>query len=386
MLPRLSLLLLLLLVAACDRAPNPPPAKPVAAACVSRPEGSRWAGDYRETARFGDTDDEALGGMDLASITVGDGIVYVLEASNVGLWLLRPDLTVIRKVGREGDGPGEWRGLLHGWQGGSSRWVSASSDRVRLFDGKRFQELTPGGRFRRVLELGSDEMPLFLQSRLIFAGDTLFYSAGGYDPFSSASTGEPRDGRLGREVAADGYSPWTVRMRLDGENRELLRLGLVPVHGKWGVGPAHAIPLWDTNGGCVVASDGHEPVLVYATVGGRQDTLPVPVPNHVERIADYAEALGGLLPGEAKRREPATPKRIRDLVIDPDGWVWLWTVRKRGSTPGEVQVLRVPLGGGRAVLDTVPAFPRAFGPPGVYYAQTYGPDDELLVARYDLRK
>jgi hypothetical protein len=370
----------LLLTVACDRAPAPP-AKPVAAACESRAEGSRWAGDYRETARFGDTEDQALTGFHLGGIAVADSVVYVLDGQTAGLWLLRPDLSPIRRIGREGDGPGEWRTSSPGWLGGTPRWVSASGDRVRVFDPKRIQEFDARGRFRRVVVNNTDEQGLsFAQSRFVHVGDTLFYSSDGYDVMRALIRQKGKG--LPRREVVDGRHPFRVRMRVDGRDSVLLQIGLAPVSARWGVGPAHPRPLWDTNGACVVASDGAEPMLVYAAVGRRQDTLPVPVPDRAERAADYAGMMGGLGVPEGRLEEPKSPTRIRDLVLDPDGWVWLQTVRPRGIRG--VEVLRVPLGGGEAVLDTVPAFPRAFGGPGEYYAEINGPDNENIVVRYDL--
>lgn len=72
-----------------------------------------------------------------------------------------------------------------------------------------------------------------------------------------------------------------------------------------------------------------------------------------------------------------------DLILDPDGFVWLLPVQPDQPVPGGVEVLRVPLGGGSVVTDTVPAFPRAFGPPGVYFGGIRGPNDEILVKRYE---
>jgi hypothetical protein len=317
---------------------------------------------------------------------VADSAVYVLDGQSVGLWLLRPDLSAIRRVGRDGDGPGEWRTSSPGWLGGSPRWVSASGDRVRVFDPKRIQEFDAKGRFRRVVVNNTDEQGLsFMQSRYVHVGDTLFYSSDGYDILPALiRAGGIKGNTLPPREVVDGRNPFRVRMRVDGRDTVLLQIGLVPVSGKWGVGPAHARPLWDTDGACVVASDGAEPMLAYAAVGGQQDTLSVPVPDRVERAADYAGMMGGLGLPAGRLEEPRSPTRIRDLVMDPDGWVWLQTVPPRQGRPRGVEVLRVPLGGGEAVLDTVPAFPRAFGGPGVYYAEVNGPDDENLVVRYDL--
>jgi hypothetical protein len=371
----------LLLAAACDRNPDPPAggADRVAAACVSRPQGSRWVGEYRATSMFGDVEEEALGGMTLAGIAATDSIVYVMETQRAALWLLRPDLSVIRRIGREGDGPGEWRPAGAPPLGGSMRWVHASEAGVRLFDGQRIQELTRDGRFRRVLLNGAMEAGISLmQSRQAFVGDTLLYSAGGYDVMASIASGGPvRHGDL-----VDGRQPWWVRMRVGDEERNVLELGLTPLR-KVTVGPAQARPLWDTNGACIAASDGAGPLLVHAPIGGRQDTTSVPLPDRADRSEDYADKMGGLLPPGTRLEEPSAPTRVRDLAIDPDGFVWLLPVQPADGIPGGVEVIRVPLGGGSAVTDTVPAFPRAFGGPGVYFAETRGPDGEILVVRYE---
>lgn len=350
---------------------------------MSRLEGTRWAGDYHSTAVFGDMDEEAMSGWMLGGIAVADSVVYVLEADRSVLWMLQPDLSVIRRVGREGDGPGEWRMVGVSSYGGSMRRVSASAEGVRLFDGQRVQQFGPRGRFQRILVNGNSEASLSsMQSRLVYVGDTLFYSAGGHDALSSASTGKALAIGAAPATAVDGRRLWTVRMRANGDDRAVLQLGLVPVRGRTGVGPAQARPMWDSNGRCVVASDGAGPLLVYAPISGEQDTLRVPLSERVDRNENYAQQLGGVVPSGFRLDEPSAPARIKDLILDPDGFVWLLPVQPDEPVSGGVEVIRVPLGGGAAITDTVPAFPRAFGPPGVYYARTEGPDDEMLVSRY----
>lgn len=370
-----------LLAVACDRNPDPATggADRVAAACASRPGGSRWAGEYRATGVFGDAEEEALGGIMLAGIAATDSNVYVMETGRAALWLLRPDLSMVRRIGREGEGPGEWRAAGAVSHGGSMRWVHASETGVRLFEGRRIQEFTRDGRFRRVLLNGAMEAGISpMQSRQAFVGDTLLYTAGGYDVMGSiASGGPPRHGDL-----VDGRQPWWVRMRVGDEERNVLELGLTPLR-KVTVGPAQARPLWDTNGACVAASDGAEPLLVHAPMGGRQDTIRVPLPDRAARSEDYADKMGGLLPPGSRLEEPTAPTRVRDLAIDPDGFVWLLPVQPADGIPGGVEVVRVALGDGSAVTDTVPAFPRAFGGPGVYFAETRDPDGTILVMRYE---
>src|SRR5688572_23005225 len=138
---RTILLIPLLLATACERETAPATAvRPVAVECVSRPEGSRWAGEYREAAVFGDSEGEEIGGIILAGIAATDSMVYVMESQRAALWLLRPDLSLVRRVGREGRGPGEWRPFGPTTHGGSMRWVHASAMGVRLFEGERIQE------------------------------------------------------------------------------------------------------------------------------------------------------------------------------------------------------------------------------------------------------
>jgi len=64
---------------------------------------------------------------------------------------------------------------------------------------------------------------------------------------------------------------------------------------------------------------------------------------------------------------PALPLRVYDLVADPDGWVWILPVQPPDGTRGGLEVLRVSIGHGQGIIDTAPAFPRAFGPEGTIY-------------------
>jgi hypothetical protein len=74
-----------------------------------------------------------------------------------------------------------------------------------------------------------------------------------------------------------------------------------------------------------------------------------------------------------------------DLVADLDGYLWILPVQPRGAEGAGVEVLRVAVGTGRAETDTVPAFPLAFGPPGVYYAALRDADGVLSLVRYARR-
>jgi len=375
---RVAPILLLALAAACGREERREAVSSTRSgpACVSRAEGSRWAGTYRVGGVFGDTDEEALSGIFLAGIAATDSVVYVLELGRPRLWLLRPDLTPVRTVGREGRGPGEWKFFPPSNQGGSMGWVNADSTRVLLFDGTRVQEFGPEGRFRRLALTERTATGIsFGQSRLRFTGGNLLYSDGGYD--ASGPTHR-------RAEPVGGKSLWRVRVRDRSHDRAVLTLGLVPIPRGRGIGPTQARPLWDARGACVVASDGAEPLLLSASVdGSRPDTAKVELPERWGDPESDAAALRGALPPGARIEQPTVRVRIRDLILDPDGYVWLLPVQPGEGIQGGVEVVRVAVANGRSERDTVPAFPRAFGRPGVFYAETYADDGSIRVVRYD---
>jgi len=374
-----STLLLALAAAACGRPePREVGSAPSGPACASRPGGSRWAGTYRAAGVFGDTDEEALTGIVLAGIAATDRAVYVLELGHPRLWLLRPDLTPVRTVGREGRGPGEWKFFPPAAQGGSMGWVNADSTGIRLFDGTRVQEFGPEGSFRRLATTERAAAGISPgQSRLRYAGGALLYSAGGYDAMGVAHR---------RAEPVGGKSLWTVRAREGSREHVVLTLGLVPLRRGAGLGPTQARPLWDAHGECVVAADGAGPLLVSASVhGGRQDSANVALPERWGNAASDAAGLQGALPPGVRVEPPTAPVRVRDLILDPDGYAWLLPVQPAERVPAGVEVVRVEVASGRSVRDTVPAFPRAFGPPGVFYAETYAQDGAIHVVRYDRR-
>jgi hypothetical protein len=63
---------------------------------------------------------------------------------------------------------------------------------------------------------------------------------------------------------------------------------------------------------------------------------------------------------------PTAVVRWSEMVADPDGHLWIrpWEPPER-RREGQVPVFRVDLSTGAVRSDTVPAFPRAFGEPGV---------------------
>jgi len=103
-------------------------------------------------------------------------------------------------------------------------------------------------------------------------------------------------------------------------------------------------------------------------------------------VADLERTLGEASRGRGGYQKPTALRRISALAIDPDGFVWLLPLQDSSHLGDQVEVVRVSTATGAAVRDTVPAFPSAFGPPGIYYARGMKREDGIeTVARYELR-
>ena len=147
---------------------------------------------------------------------------------------------------------------------------------------------------------------------------------------------------------------------------------------------ADAQPLWDRVGGCVVVSDGSSPWLLVARLdGARVDTLPIPMLTRTARErSEDADLLRRMGVNDRGSRPPALPLRVYDLIADPDGWVWILPVQPPDEIKEGLEVLRVPIGDGQAIIDTVPAFPRAFGSEGTVYGTRRDREGLARLARF----
>jgi len=353
------------------------------AACPSRAEGSRWAsagGRYRESTDYGRTRDQWL--FEVGGIAFRDSLVYVYDTPESRVVVLTPRLEPVRSFGRKGGGPGElfssrdWGMKGSGWQ-----WLDGSSDTIAVFDGTRVQLFSRDGRFLVQRVSGLVGTPGLSQDidRIAYFGATLIAPSGGY---SMPLLRRP----------ADRYR-WDLTAHAPGSDRRLLSLKLAPLpaRGRSATfnGPEQARPLWDHARGCVAATDGTGAWLVRASLGGgRVDTLrlslPAVEPPHVDR-AEVARMIGMASKGEQGYLAPTAVRKLSGLVIDPDGFVWLLPTQDSTNVPGGgVEVVRIALSTGAAERDTVPAFPAAFGAPGVFYARTNNRHTgEALVTRFD---
>jgi len=355
---------------------------PASIACPSRAEGSRWAsagGRYRETAAYGRMRDQWL--YEVGGIAYRDSLLYVYDAAESRVLVLTARLQPARSFGRKGRGPGELISTVDmGMRGSAWRWLDVAGDTVAVFDGTRLQLFSRQGRFleQRLSGLVGTSALSERIDRIAYAGASVVTPSGGYD---LALLQPP----------ADRYR-WDLTAHGPGADRRLLSLKLAPLPARGRVpfdGPEQARPLWDLSGGCVAATDGTGAWLVRAPLGaGRVDTLPLSLPAVKPPQYDHdelARLMGMASKGEQGYLAPTAARKLSGLVIDPDGYAWLLPTQDSTNVPGGgVEVVRIALSTGAATRDTVPAFPAAFGAPGVFYSRANNRHTgEALVTRFD---
>jgi hypothetical protein len=91
--------------------------------------------EAREVTRLGAFDDSVLAFSRITDLGLGpDGKLYVAQAQEATVVVLEPDGTLVRRIGRRGQGPGEFlspAGL--GWRGDTLWVLDAASRRVSYF-------------------------------------------------------------------------------------------------------------------------------------------------------------------------------------------------------------------------------------------------------------
>lgn len=311
---------------------------------------------------------------------VHDSLVLVYDAPEARITVLTEDLTPVRTFGRRGGGPGEMNSFTAmGLLGPQWQWTAIAGDTLLVFDGRAIHRFSLDGRF-----LGREYHSAVQRADLndgspIIARVTgaLLSSWGGY--YLSALR-EP----------ADRYR-WSILRHTSGRPDSLLSLQLEPLpSGRNGVpftGPEQAEPVWGWSRECVVATDGGGGWLVRANLDGPGlDTVTFELPDVEPPVIDKEEVgrMSGMASkGQAGYLEPTLRKRISSLVVDPDGYAWILPAQRWAESSGP-QIVRVSLQTGQAQYDTVPAFPIAFGQPGVFYARTNSPITGVAeVVRYE---
>lgn len=315
---------------------------------------------------------EALGdGLDLSptlGLAVQNDLVFSFDGALAHIAVSSRAGALVRRIGREGDGPGEFRrprsagGTIFP-QEATADWLSVQSDTLVAFDGRRLQVLTVAGdHVTHVGELTSFATgagPLF-SSRIRTFGDTILLDLERQGGQRRTGVVDGRSFTLWRSVRGESAQPiWSMPLpRLPTTERGTIYRGA-----------REARPLWDARNGCFVISDGGQPFLIVGAIArGGFDTVRVRLPEREPVSQDEAALLASQAGAGQRLPEPTLPKRIRRLILSPDGWIWLEPVQPAGLSA--VEVIRVSLASGEQRTDTVPHFPAAFGQPREIFSIT----------------
>lgn len=354
--------------------------RPTRAGCTSRLPASRWvtgSASYARTHVYGQGEEAWL--ATVSGVAAADGLVVVYDEGRPGIDVLTPTLEPVRRFGRSGPGPGEISGGIY------TPWVPRYWDYSYLgFDGStivvydrvELEVFHADGTFQYQVHAPDDSHPWAHGIRYVRpdGGGRLLYVADSVD----------FQGHRPRRLQT-----WSIDRRQVRDSRILLWEIPLPWDTDQAVARTlsrEARPFWAGTGGCHVATDGSGSFLFrYDRTTGRLDSLPLPrwdVPAFGDHEDDSSVASQFDRSG---KRKPVALIRWTDLVIDPDGWAWVraWTPRR---SP-EVKAFAVSLQTGAIVELDVPAFPRAFGEPGVFYTvERDAETGEQLVVRFERKE
>lgn len=353
-------------------------------ACAFSPAPSRWAGGgYGRAAVYGREPGWLSSVTGLAA--TADGRVAVLDGNAARVVVLQGPLRAVREFGRRGGGPGELQpNALMGMQGlqRTFNYLEATDTALFVYNAGGIDVFGWDGRFRRQYGglTGGYIAPFTVRAMQAAPRGVLY----GYDTLDVSGG---RGHRLQTWVALGDD-----RRRLVAE----VPMTPPPMRGTtFQVGTRQARALWAARNGCAAMSDGGSPWVARVDAGtGRVDTLRLPrhdVPPYDpaadSRMSERMSRLGGALGARGRvgaGMEPTLLARWTEMVIDPDGYLWIrpWSPpEQREGQP--VAALRVSLRTGAVERETLPAFPQAFGPPGVFYAvEKDAETDELLLVMY----
>jgi hypothetical protein len=322
-----------------------------------------------------------------------------------------------------GKQPEQWLRVAAGIASGQSNLVvyDGQAGRVHVVD-TNFEQRTLFGRlgggpgeFARTRSILSRITPDLLPNYLA-ASDSLVYI---YDGRSVQTFGSAGDfvrrvdvSRLGVGTAFSGVRrlavtsrglvlAWdAVHFRTPGEPRRLETWlvgpdSLLLVHaleirtppsrdGAYSQGEDQARPVWSAFGHCVVVGNGAAPWLVRIDIRNMaEDTLQLPAVPPREPIeisdsmAEYLERFGFI-----GRPQATASARWSDMIIDPDGHVWVLPAKRTERAGSLLLVYRIDPAGG-VHEERVPAFPDAFGAPGVFYAREWDREtDEAIIREF----
>ncbi len=372
----------MLALVTCARGESPARASHTDVACGAAPaKRSRWGGaqPYHLTHEFGNNQREQwLGGIQGIAVTSG-GEVLVYDAPESRVVVLSSDLAFQRSIGRAGRGPGELASLF-AWnhQYLEFNYLATNDSIIYVSDGRRIHMFTLGGSFMGYVPALRPGDLMFQALRSIHAGTGSLYYA--VDSLDFAGRAQRR------------FQVWAVAGTEASKLVEWVLPDLpVASNGAFTNGPTQARPLSTQWRSCIFFSDGESEVLLrYSLVTGRLDSVPLPhhrIPKldaaMIERQRRGMAELGAMsgTSGRVDMPEPTAKRRWAELAVDPDGHVWINPWLPRGEAGQPVGIYRVNPESTDWTQDTMPAFPHAFGEPGVFYTALALPTDDTPVVR-----
>jgi hypothetical protein len=327
---------------------------------------SRWVppkeGRYEARRWYGHGDEHWL--ADLRGAAWNDAGLWIYDGRLGTVVNLTEDLDVVRTIGGSGDGPGEIAVFreLTGWARG---WITAHDSVVTVFDGRSFHTFGREGEFlgRRMVSQAAAQA--FQTPRIEFRGGRLYLAR------------DPPDTRSGTRSFEVG--------QVEGDALEsILEVELPPLpraeRGFLSGGPVNqAQPSWAVSDRCLYMTDGGEWLVQLELETGALDSIRLPLWELPAENAEDEELRRQMLAMGRLRDapDPTVLARWSQILVDPDGAVWLKQWRPHSQRYGPVHMLALTPAAARAV--TLPGVPLAFGPPGTVFVSALDPETDVTL-------
>ncbi len=309
------------------------------------------------------------GATPVAGIVSAGDTIMAFDRNAGSVLVVAPDGTVRRRIGRPGQGPGEFAPYGTSTRLSLTRlsrdWLLRRGDTLVVFDGNQFHHYGLDGGYRTSVAVADTILGRASQfpretSRLVVRDDRLWLDVAQLDYAPGAPSAS----------ALRTYSIWSLSSS-DRTRAITVRLPTPPIspRGAVDLSTREARPMFALAGSCVVISDGGSPhLLVFGPGAAQADTLHIratlldPPASDAERAVRQASGAGS-----APAPEPTLPARLRRLAVDPDGRIWLLPVQ-RDTQRTPVEVIRLHIATGAERRDSITFFPSLFLPDGGFAA------------------
>lgn len=339
---------------------------------VTAPEGGSprtWLPDnpvFTRAAEYGKSSEQWIGSY--GGLALHDDEVFVFDHGKPEMLVLSTSaLQVVRRFGREGEGPGEFKTSIRPWGIGRHfhfGFLAVGRGGLAVYDGRGVELFDLSGRHTGSVR-GLPANPLFGVRYLgaVRPEGTFLYAV------DRLRRGPPQ---------RRSFQTWSLE---DGPGRQLSEVPLVfpPTHDSGISVPAtQATPLWTIWGNCVLMADGaSDHILRLDLATGVTDSVALPSWQIPTGRSDADRRIPGL-PGSGAA--PTARMRWEDMNVDPHGFIWVQLWSDDPDQPARVAVVNPYDGSFRDV--TAPVFPRAFGPSDSFFAVERGAAHEAYIVKY----